>query len=75
MSRFYRRTKPGLKDNLEAGILAAGLAAGVAAVSFYFVRLFRSREPLEPVGSAPPLETPPSPDTAKSLPSADEDRG
>ncbi|MFC1791889.1 hypothetical protein ACFL0I_05460 [Gemmatimonadota bacterium] len=51
MSRFYRRTKPGVRENLGAGLLAAGLAAGVASVSFYLVRLFLAREPLE---SSPP---------------------
>lgn len=46
MSRYYRRREPGKKENLQAGLMAAGLAAAAAAVSFYFVRLFLSREPL-----------------------------
>ncbi len=50
MSVFYQRSKPGLRENLQAGLVAAGLAAGVAAVSFYLVRLFLAREALEPVG-------------------------
>ena len=75
MSRFYRRTKPSLKDNLGAGALAAGLAAGVAAVSFYFVRLFLAREPLEPVESAPEVEASLPSDTAKNVSQPDEDRG
>ena len=48
MSRYYRRTEPSSRDNLGAGVLAAGLAAGVAAVSFYLTRLFLAREPLDP---------------------------
>ena len=47
MSRFYRRTKPGPGENLRAGLVAGGLAATVAAVSFYLVRLFLAREPLD----------------------------
>ncbi len=47
MSRFYRRTKPGPGENLRAGLVAGGLAATVAAVSFYLARLFLAREPLE----------------------------
>jgi hypothetical protein len=47
LTRFYRRKQPGAKENLGAGLLALGLATGVAAVSFYLVRLFLAREPLE----------------------------
>ena len=47
MSRFYRRTKPGPQENLRAGLVAGGLAATAAAVSFYLVRLFLAREPLD----------------------------
>ena len=54
MSRYYRRTTPGLRENLTAGLVAAGLTAGVAAVSFYLVRLFLAREPLDPLPPHPP---------------------
>jgi len=49
MSRYYRRTEPGPGENLRAGLIAGGMAAAVAAVSFYFVRMFLAREPLEPL--------------------------
>jgi hypothetical protein len=49
MSRFYRRIEPGFGENLRAGLVAGGLAAITAAVSFYFVRMFLAREPLEPL--------------------------
>jgi hypothetical protein len=49
MSRYYRRTTPDIGENLKAGLVALGLGAGVAAASFYLVRLFLAREPLEPV--------------------------
>jgi hypothetical protein len=51
MSPYFRRRKPGLKENLEAGVMAAGLAAGVAAVTFYLGRLLLSRDPLWPLDS------------------------
>ena len=47
MTRYYRAKRPGSRENLGAGLVALGLAAGVAAVSFYFVRLFLAREPME----------------------------
>jgi hypothetical protein len=47
LTRFYRRKKPGPREDLGAGLVAFGLAAGVAAVSFYLVRLFLAREPME----------------------------
>jgi hypothetical protein len=53
MSRYYRRTTPGLRENLEAGMAAAGLAVGVGALTFYLVRLFLAREPLDPLPPAP----------------------
>jgi hypothetical protein len=52
MSRYYRRTTPGLRENLEAGMVAAGLAVGVGALTFYLVRLFLAREPLDPLPPA-----------------------
>jgi hypothetical protein len=58
MSPYYRRRKPGLKENLEAGVLAAGLAAGVAAVTFYLGRLFLARDPLWPLGAESSGESP-----------------
>jgi hypothetical protein len=65
VTRFYRRTTPGLRENLAAGLVAAGLAAGVAAVSFYLVRLFLAREPLDP-------RSPGLPGSAAELPPAGE---
>jgi hypothetical protein len=50
MTRYYRRKEPGAGENFRAGLVAGALATAVAAVSFYFVRLFLSREPLEPRG-------------------------
>jgi len=54
MSGFYRRTKPGPGVNLRAGLVAGGVAATAAAVSFYVVRLFLAREPLDPLPSLAP---------------------
>ncbi len=48
MSRYFRRRTPGTRENLEAGAVAAGLALGVATVTFYLLRLFLSREPISP---------------------------
>ena len=50
MTRYYRRKEAGRRENLGAGLVAAGLATTVAAVSFYLVKIFLSREPLDPVG-------------------------
>ena len=58
MTRYYRRKEAGSGENLRAGLVAGGLAAAVAAVSFYFVRIFLSREPLD---SLEPHETDESP--------------
>jgi hypothetical protein len=49
MSPFYRRTTPGLRENLGAALVAAGLALGVASISFYLVRTFLAREPMAPL--------------------------
>ena len=54
MSRYFRRTEPGFGENLRAGLVAGAVAAGVAVVSFYLVRLFISREALEPLSSIVP---------------------
>jgi hypothetical protein len=55
MTRYYSRKTPGWTENLKAGLVAGGISAAVAAVTFYLVRLTLSREPLVP----------------KALPSAD----
>lgn len=49
MTRYIRRKDPGPGENLRAGLVAGVLAAATAAVSFYLVRLFLSREWLEPL--------------------------
>jgi hypothetical protein len=46
MSPYYRRKKPGYQENTGAALAALGVAAGVAGVTFYLVRLLLSREPL-----------------------------
>ncbi len=56
MSGFYRRTKPGPGVNLRAGLVAGGVAVAAAAVSFYVVRLFLAREPLDPLPLPAPWE-------------------
>ena len=48
MTRYYRRKQAGTQENLRAGLVAGALATTVAAASFYLVRVFLSREPLEP---------------------------
>jgi len=48
MTPYYRRTTPSASENLGAALVAAGLALGVASVSFYLVRIFLAREPLDP---------------------------
>jgi len=52
MSPLYRRTSPGKRENVGAALVAAGLALGVASVSFYLVRIFLAREPLETLRKA-----------------------
>jgi len=49
MSRFYIRKDPGPRETLGAGLVAAGAALGVAAVSFYLTRILRSREVIPPL--------------------------
>lgn len=51
MSPYYRRRTPDQGENLRAGLVATGIAAGVGVVSFYFTRLFLTRDPLGPVSS------------------------
>lgn len=58
MTRYYSRTSPGPRENLGAGAVALGLAAGVAAVTFYLVRLMLARAPLD----APETVTPGDPE-------------
>ena len=53
MSPYYRRTTPGFRENLGAAGVAVGLALGVASVSFYLVRTFLAREPMEPLPRTP----------------------
>ncbi len=48
MTRFYMKREPGPRENV--GALAVTL--GVAAATFYVVRAFLSREPLESGASA-----------------------
>ena len=48
MTRYYSRKTPGWMENLKAGLVAGGISAAVAAVTFYLVRLTLSREPLVP---------------------------
>jgi len=55
MSRYYRRTDPGSGENFRAGLVAGALAGSVAVVSFYLVRLFLTREPLEPLDPSAPV--------------------
>lgn len=47
-NRYYRRVKPGSGGTLKAGMAAGLLGASVAGISFYLVRLFLSRERLDP---------------------------
>lgn len=57
MTGYFRRTDPGPGENLRAGLVAGALATTVAAVSFYLVRVFLAREPLEPIGPEDPGKT------------------
>ena len=55
MTIHYRKTSPGLRENLGAGMAALGAAAGVAAVTFYFVRILMAREAIP--GEPPELRS------------------
>lgn len=52
MSRYYRRLTPDGRDNVQAGLVAGLVAAAAAVMSFYVVRIFLAREPLEPLEMA-----------------------
>jgi hypothetical protein len=56
MSRYLRMKKPGPAENLKAGLVAGGIAAAAAAVSFYVARVLMSREWLEPLEPSGPEE-------------------
>ena len=54
MTRYFRRTEPGVGENIRAGLVAGAVAGSVAVVSFYLVRLFLAREPLESLDAPTP---------------------
>jgi len=56
MSRYFRRTEPRAGENIRAGLVAGAVAGSVAVVSFYLVRLFLAREPLEPLDPPTPAD-------------------
>jgi hypothetical protein len=74
MSSFYRRTTPGLRENLGAALVAGVLALGVASLSFYLVRTFLAREPMEPL-TRPSGDGGRGPGQVKAVSSADEPEG
>jgi hypothetical protein len=45
---YYRRASPSGRERLQVDLVSLGVAAGVAALSFYFARLLLSREALDP---------------------------
>lgn len=47
MTPRYLRKTPGRKEHVAAAVISGTLAAGVALVTFYFTRLFLSREPVD----------------------------
>ncbi len=48
MTSVYRRSRPKKADSLAAAAISFVAGAGVAAVTFYFARLFLSRESVSP---------------------------
>lgn len=46
MTRYHRRRPPDRRETLTAAALAAGVAVGVGAATFYLARLFIARETL-----------------------------
>lgn len=53
MSRYYRRVEKGSRTSVQAGLVAGGVATLAGALSYYLVRLFLSREPLDPLTTEP----------------------
>lgn len=47
MTHPYIRMDPEPEEQRRAALISAGLAAAVGLVSFYFVRLFLSRESMD----------------------------
>jgi len=52
MNRYFRRREAGMEEKLRAGLVAGSMAVLVGATSYYFLRLFLAREPLEPLEGA-----------------------
>ena len=55
MTKYYRRKQVEAQENLRAGLISGALATTVAAATFYLVRLFLSRESMEPGTSSEDL--------------------
>lgn len=52
MKTRYVRIEGRKRDTLSAAAVAAAVAAGVGAVTFYFTRLLLAREQVPPAGDA-----------------------
>jgi hypothetical protein len=63
-TRRWLRLEPGRKENLEAAGLALGVAAGVAALVFYFGRILMSRERVHRRGELEAEDSAPEPEAA-----------
>lgn len=50
------RAEPDRSDEWRAAIVSTALGAGVGILAFYFIRLMRSREPLESGARGAPEE-------------------